>query len=183
MFGKPINIQFIPKNYLTNNTKTNKMREIKISLETATRWYNGTDTELKDLAVQTYPELLKKELPKSWEELKEINGYYVDIDSDIYDIKYNLNDSSAKNIFATKEQAEASVALAQLSQLMAVYNDGWVADWGKTDYKYVIRFVNNEVKTEAFNHTQVFLALKTRDLRNEFLSNFKDLILTAKPLL
>ena len=26
------------------------MREIKISLDTATRWYNGTDEELKGLA-------------------------------------------------------------------------------------------------------------------------------------
>ena len=51
------------------------MREIKISLDTATRWYNGTDEELKGLAIQTYPELAKKELPKSWEELGEIKGY------------------------------------------------------------------------------------------------------------
>ena len=183
MLGKPISIQFIPKNYVINNTKTNKMREIKISLETATRWYNGTDTELRDLAVQTYPELLKKELPKSWEELKEINGYFVDIDSDIYDIKCNLNDSSVKNIFATKEQAEASIALAQLSQLMAVYNDGWVANWKAWKTKYSIIFDEDVIVIcECFNH-QRFLTLKDKETAKEFLKNFRSLILTAKPLL
>ncbi len=159
------------------------MREIKISLETATRWYNGTDKELKDLATQTYPELLKKELPKSWEGIEEISGYYVNNDSDIYDVKYTLNDPTAKNIFATKEQAEASIALAQLSQLLAVYNNGWVADWKNDRLKSAIIFDREEIKIiEAFDYRR-FLNFKDRKTAEEFLSNFKDLILTAKPLL
>jgi hypothetical protein len=36
-------------------------REIKISRETAERWYNGCDNELKELALQTYPELKEPE--------------------------------------------------------------------------------------------------------------------------
>ena len=92
------------------------MREIKISIETAQRWANGTDEELKGLALQTYPELAKKELPKSWEEIGSIEGYYVDTYSEINDIKSNMNNDE-KNTFVTKEQAEASIALAQLSQL------------------------------------------------------------------
>ena len=159
------------------------MREIKISLETATRWYNGTDKELRDLAVQTYPELLKKELPKSWEELKEINGYFVDIDSDIYDIICNLNDSSVKNIFATKEQAEASIALAQLSQLIAVYNDGWVADWTDDTVKVSIIFYREQVRVDECQGVSRFLTFKDEKTAEEFLSNFKYLVLTAKPLL
>ncbi len=36
-------------------------REIKITRETAERWYNGNDKELKELALQTYPELKEPE--------------------------------------------------------------------------------------------------------------------------
>jgi len=180
MLGKPISIQFIPKNYVINNTKTNKMREIKISLETATRWYNGTDKELKDLAAQTYPELLKKELPKSWEELKEISGYYVNsVTSAVREFENTTTTASDKNIFATKEQAEASIALAQLSQLIAIYNDDWTND----RLKNVIIFDREEIKiVEAFDYRR-FLTFKDEKTAKEFLNNFKDLILTAKPLL
>jgi hypothetical protein len=36
-------------------------REIKITRETAERWYNQCDKELKELALQTYPELKEPE--------------------------------------------------------------------------------------------------------------------------
>jgi hypothetical protein len=41
-------------------------REIKISRETAERWYNGCDKELKELALQTYPELKPKYEVGKW---------------------------------------------------------------------------------------------------------------------
>jgi hypothetical protein len=41
-------------------------REIKISRETAERWYNGNDKELKELALQTYPELEPKYEVGKW---------------------------------------------------------------------------------------------------------------------
>ncbi len=41
-------------------------REIKISRETAERWYNGDDKELKELAFQTYPELKPKYEAGKW---------------------------------------------------------------------------------------------------------------------
>ena len=41
-------------------------REIKISRETAERWYNGCDKELKELALQTYPELKPKYESGKW---------------------------------------------------------------------------------------------------------------------
>ena len=159
------------------------MREIKISQETASRWYNGTDSELKALALQTYPELAVKELPKTWEELEKIEGYFVNgASSKLYSFKSETLDYS-KNIFATKEQAEASIAMAQLSQLMAVYNDGWVADWGSETQKYCIYF--DESKIDIMRNTvyQRFLNFKDRKTAELFLENFKDLIQTAKPLL
>lgn len=127
---------------------------------------------------------LIKALPKSWEELQIINGYGVDIYSEIHFITNVLTSKRNQNTFATKEQAEACLALAQLSQLMAVYNDGWVPDWNdNTDYKYVIYFSGDDILTTFYLRSKSFLAFKTKDLRDEFIENFRDLIITARPLL
>jgi hypothetical protein len=159
-------------------------RNLKISKETANRWYNGNDTELKQLALQTFPELGEKELPKSWEELEGVSGYYIDDNSKIEFRRNHITHKSNRNIFSTKEQAEASIALAQLSQLMKVYNDGWVADWeNDKQLKYIIRFFNNNITINCYNNYHFFLAFKDEKTRDLFLENFRDLILTAKPLL
>lgn len=126
---------------------------------------------------------LKKTLPKTWEELKKRSGYYTDKDSYIREITNIGTSLTSRNVFATKEQAEASIALAQLSQLMKVYNDGWVPNFTDNDYKYSIQFFNDEIEKSVYTKTSCFLLFKTRELRDEFLDNFEDLILTAKPLL
>jgi hypothetical protein len=123
-------------------------------------------------------------LPETWEQLETITGYSVGIMSEIHLISCVSTSKRNKNAFATKEQAEASIALAQLSQLMAVYNDGWVPDWTDHNLKYVIHFTGAaDLIKSSYQYSQHFLRFKTRELRNEFLKNFRDLILTAKPLL
>jgi hypothetical protein len=136
------------------------MRDLKLSLEMATKWYNGQDSELKELAVQTYPELVKKELPKSWDEL----GHII-------------------TSFATNEQVLAVDAMRKLSQLMAVYNDGWVPNYADGKNKYIIFFHDEKVIIAALYRTRSFLIFKNQATAELFLENFSDLILTAKPLL
>ena len=152
------------------------MREIKISIETAQRWANGTDEELKGLALQSYPELAKKQLPETWEELIFVKGYFIKSDSLI---NYAEADSRIyhKNIFATKEQAEASIALAQLSQLREVYRD-------KTNcyYNHII-FFDDKIKKEYYQNKNEFLSFQDEQTRDLFLENFRDLIEKAKPLM
>jgi hypothetical protein len=157
-------------------------RNLKISKETANRWYNGNDTELKQLALQTFPELAEKELPKSWGDLKEIEGFYTNGDSNIFSTR-GCTKKRNRKLFATREQAEASIALAQLSQLMKVYNSGWEADWTNDNKKYTIDFVSKEIRKTDFCNNNRFLAFKDAKTRDLFLENFRDLILTAKPLL
>jgi hypothetical protein len=159
------------------------MREIKLSLEMATKWYGGIVPELKALALQTYPELAVKELPKTWEELGKIEGYYVDSYSDVNYIDIVEVENLNKNIFATKDQAEASIALAQLSQLLAIYNDEWVADYVSGEHFYVIYFDSDKIEISKASKVKSFLNFKYRKTAELFLENFKDLIQTAKPLL
>ena len=126
---------------------------------------------------------VKIELPKTWAELEKIKGYWTNSNSLILD----TNDpaiSINKNVFATKEQAEASLALAQLSQLREVYRNGWVPDWKDEDYKYCIFFKCNDLINKCTNYeTSLFLSFQDEETRDLFLENFKDLILTAKPLM
>jgi len=138
---------------------------------------------LKKLAAETYPELLKKELPKTWEELEMIDGYYVDLTATVNRC-YNFSTrKSNSNFFKTKEQAEASIALAQLSQLKAVYNGDWVVDWRNNKQgKHSIIFYNDEIHFVTYKVTPQFLTLKDRQTAQLFLENFRDLIIKAKPL-
>ena len=159
------------------------MREIKISIETAQRWANGTDKELKALALQIYPELAKKELPKSWEELKEIEGYYINTNSGI-DNSPCTAILENRNVFATKEQAEASIALAQLSQLREVYRQGWKPDYNnKNQNKHSIDFTNDKISKETYASYSAFLSFQDSKTRDLFLENFRDLIEKVKPLM
>lgn len=160
------------------------MREIKISIETAQRWANGTDEELKGLALGTYPELAKKELPKSWEELMNIKGYFVNPFAQVLESgNCIVFDDEYKNIFATKEQAEASIALAQLSQLREVYRNGWVPNWIEDDNKYCIDIECYIPTKNTYSITSQFLSFQYAETRNLFLENFRELIEKAKPLM
>jgi hypothetical protein len=127
--------------------------------------------------------LTKKELPKSWEELGRVNGWFVKSYSKIDNADTDTNESS-KNTFATKEQAEASIALAQLSQLREVYRNNWVPDWTDDDtFKYSIEFYRNEINKDTYTTTAQFFSFQDAETRDLFLENFKELIETAKPLM
>lgn len=122
------------------------------------------------------------ELPSSWRDLKDIRGYFVEGASAISSYE-GYSQHKNRNIFATKEQAEASLALAQLSQLREVYRNGWKPDWNDYRRKYGISLYKNEIYASrhcAYSHFLSFQDAETRDL---FLKNFRDLIEQAKLLI
>lgn len=127
---------------------------------------------------------VKKELPETWEELKEIKGYWIDDDSIISDNDNYIAIDRNKNVFATKEQAEASIALAQLSQLREVYRKGWVPNWSDdNELKFCIYFVEDRTDIVTYCETNQFLSFQDVETRDLFLENFIDLIEQAKPLM
>jgi len=151
-------------------------REIKLSIETATRWANGSDEELKALALETFPELAKKQLPKSWEELRVVKGFFLDSHSNICTIdSHFVAEPSNENVFFNKNQAKSCLAMAKLSQLMAVYNGDWVADWNNPNQtKWCIRYANYKLERTDFTTIKQFLAFKDRETAEEFFTNFKE---------
>lgn len=132
----------------------------------------------------TEKELTSKDLPETWEELKVIKGYYINNNNETTK-SYTLKcDHLSKDVFRTEEQALAAIALAQLSQLMYVYNDGWEPNYEEvTQTMYVIYFRGNKIFRNVFMSARSFLVFKTSEIRDQFLTNFRDLIEQAKPLL
>ena len=154
-----------------------------LTKEIAQKMYESNEQSLKDFALLNYPELGKKQLPKTWEELKDVKGWYIEYNSIVVGANYPNSDNEDKNIFATKEQAEASIAMAQLSQLREVYRDGWKPDFSNSETKYVIEFYENKIYKDECCGTNNFLSFQSAEVRDEFLENFRDLILIAKPLM
>ena len=127
---------------------------------------------------------VEKELPKSWEELHMIKGWFVENGSGIYKFEKCFTISKNRNLFPTKEEAEACLALAQLCQLRNRYNDGWKPDWSDgNSQKFIIDFHSDKIDKGRGYMTQKVLFFKTEELRDKFLENFSDLIEIAKPLL
>ena len=118
-----------------------------------------------------------------WEDFGEVVGYYID---DIGNIRCYSGSSfiTNRNIFPTKQDAEACIALSQLLQWRDKYNDGWEPDY--TDYnesKFVITFFNEEIIVTGTNRYRYVLAFKSAEIRDKFVNDFEDLIEQAKPLL
>ena len=125
----------------------------------------------------------KDKLPRTWKSLYKIKGWYINTESNIREIDLSFIINNEKNVYPTKELAKASLALTQLLQLRDRYNDGWVPDWTMNSNKHCI-FIgkNGFVCDYIFNVPKVF-AFKTKELRDVFFENFKELLEIAKPLL
>ena len=145
------------------------------------------DLENSDLSVgKIVFKKKEKELPTKWEDLKKLKGYYVNDLSEIFKLR-NANMLISKNLFPTKAEAEACLALSQLCQLRDAYNGEPLADWcdlsdSKTK-KYCIEYYDGKLSFKNYTFTKRILTFKTKELRDKFLENFEELILTAKPLL
>jgi len=126
-------------------------------------------------------------LPKRWKDIKDLKGFYVlnetgSTASFKYDGDIHSKDK-CRDVWPTRELAEASIALAQLCQLRDMYNNGWIADWKNGESKHII-YSDYYVPTIGMNSSVAHvLAFKSFKLRDEFFTNFKDLLEIAKPLL
>lgn len=111
---------------------------------------------------------IKKELPKTWVEYCRIAQHY----------------SGFFNVTTTDSCYHSQMeSLYRLLKLRDHYNDGWEPDWTDNCSKYAIWIDDNDQSRAITIHTSSVLAFKTEALRDEFLSNFQELIKTAKPLL
>lgn len=142
-------------------------------------------------AVVTFKEKERK-LPKSWEEFCEMFPkikaveYYVGANSGIIEGSIGRHRKEYdKNLLPDRATAEAVLALCQLIQLRNAYNGDFKVNWIDTkQHKYVIGFdCGGDIKCDCYiGQCITYLFFKTKDLRDEFLRNFRPLIEKLKPL-
>ncbi len=110
---------------------------------------------------------IKKELPKTWDEF------------------YSLGHNKSKGqIEVSGPKHNEFTALWKLVILRDHYNDGWKPNYKQSSQnKYYIGCEQDEIGIGELSYTSRILAFKSSELRCEFLSNFRELIETAKSLL
>ena len=138
----------------------------------------GKSEEMDELIRVNFPELFEPKLPKTWEELGLINGYFTASDTAIYSSSNIDTKIPTRPVFATKSQAIAhGIVAAQLSQLMNKYNGDWVADWeDETQEKFCIVRHNDRLVLAINTFSYEFITLKSEELQFEFYKNFENLI-------
>lgn len=145
-------------------------------------WENGTLKFIND----------KPPMPKTWEEFCEVHPlqptetYITGWSS--FDVQDPDSNGQRKvdydrNYLPTREAAEAHLALMQLHQLRDYYRQGWKPDWSQIEAKYSIIQAGNELAINPTVNFNSFLSFPTKELANEFLNNFRDLIEQAGDLI
>ena len=173
-----------------NKNKNQKIMEKERKI-TAPEGCEIEKVELVDgVAVVTFREK-ERRLPKSWEEFCDMvpihaGECYIQANSDIEKRDENVSNrwlEGDRNLLPDRATAEAVLALCQLIQLRNAYNGDWAPDWTNDNKtKFVIRFLNNEIYETIGYESPTPLYFKSKELRDEFLRNFRDLIEKLKPL-
>lgn len=132
----------------------------------------------------------QNELPKTWKEFCERNHIqkdecFIDNTSHITVLKHSVrrNNGTDRNVCTSKQEAEAFLALMQLRQLRKAYVKDWEPDWTDIDTKYCITLKENYFVVQSWHHQSYNLSFPNLKLADQFLTNFRDLLEIAKPLL
>lgn len=128
-------------------------------------------------------------LPKTWKEFCNQNALKLDeyfIDYNCYLTGVNVderNEISDRNVLPSKQAAEAHLALMQLHQLRDCYRQGWKPNFAEDSQKWVIEKYANTLEIACPIHSNAFLTFQTKELVEQFLTNFRDLIEQADDLI
>ena len=127
-------------------------------------------------------------LPKTWEEFCEQNEIkkgecliddYDYIKEILADKRYGTID---KNVLPNKQAAEAHLAYIQLHQLRNCYRQGWVPTIDKVSFGIVGK-VGGRLDIDRFMYSSRFLTFQSREIAEEFLTNFREFIERAGDLI
>lgn len=156
-------------------------RQIEISLDTAKRLYEQGG-EYRDIALTAFKkhELIGDRFPKTWDEYCAKHGEVGD------KIKASLNTAYTiinKYIFSDYKQTQAYIAKMMLHLLRDEYRQGWKPNYNIRQDKYTIVYSNNWGLTVIIYQTPRFLSFQSREIAEEFLTNFRELIEQAGDLI
>lgn len=141
---------------------------------------NHLSTEVTPEWILSLPEPIK-DVRKE----KGVRGFYIDNQGKVSKKNYLYNPIEMKHFrfFSTESVAQAWAKLPELLYWRDKYNEGWIADFRRPDYKHVIKCHKDIPAPEDGRSYNEILAFKSREIRNKFLNDFKELIDICKPLL
>ena len=128
-------------------------------------------------------------LPNTWEEFCILNScktgeYFISSLSSVCKIEgkglrsYTLD----KNAFTSEKAARQHIALMQLHRLRDCYRQGWKPNYEETSQKWFIaKYATLEIACSIYRNA--FLTFQTRELAEQFLANFRELIEQAGDLI
>ena len=162
-------------------------RNITLTLAKAKEWYKKGG-ELREIALQAFTEMELNSLPRSWKDYCKnypIKPEEIFIDGYSRFIVNNVGDRNPvhdKNICPSRKSAEAHLAMIQLEQLRDCWLDRWTPKWDVSE-KWCIRLYKNQIHVGLCTDISRFLTFPTREMAEEFLACFRDLIELAKDLI
>ncbi len=119
--------------------------------------------------------ILKKSkpgLPSRWEDIKQLDGFYISTFSTILKLSEKPLNCS-KNTLPTKEIAEKMLVYNQLIYLRNIYWDGWIPNWTDNSYKFVIYNEGKILQSSNLCNVSRPFAFQSQEIRDLFLKNFK----------
>ena len=165
-------------------------RVITLTPEKAKEFYKKGG-EFRDLALSAYTEeeLIEIMLPKTWEEFcknykVQKDEYFISSNSTIERVLSNIRlPCKDSNLLPNKQAAEAHLALIKLHQLRDCYRQGWKPNLTIPESIFAIFCTKGKYSVEEFIYSSEFLSFQSRKLAEEFLNNFRELILQAGDLI
>ncbi len=136
----------------------------------------------------TFKETPQSIVPKNWEDFciknpSIVNDYFIDTFSQIQKVRNPSISRIQKNnsLYSSKKRAEAMGAFIRLIRVRDYVNGDWIPDWEDTTcYKYIIYNRRHVIITNTVTSVSASLVFKTSEIRDQFLTNFRDLIEEAK---
>ena len=161
----PVSVQFENCTDIRNYTldgRYNRNREQTLSTKPYKIVFDGFEQKA---SAPTYEEAVK------WiENNKRYNPAYVEI-------------NEKEKVFLSETYFYAFEALRKLIILRDYYNEGWQPDWTKATVKYCIEVYGEDLSIIDFQFKLKPMAFKTREIRDKFLEEQRELLEIAKPLL
>lgn len=131
----------------------------------------------------------KDEKPRSWSEYcksnNTLNKHGIGPSSNIchYEHIRTMKEDIDKNLIGSEEEAEAFLALMQLRLLRKAWVGEWEPEYNNDTHKWHIHFQKGEPGVILSCSVHRTLSFPTREMAEEFLKCFRDLIEKAKVLL
>ena len=117
----------------------------------------------------------------AWHEKGRISGHSITASSNLASREVTERELDHRNLFATRDQALASMAVSQLTQHLKDINKGWVSVDG--ELRYCIRSTNQHLWYCLQSQANSFLSFQKESTAKKFLVVYRKLIEEAAPIL